>query len=113
MDFVTGEGVAAAARLLYQVEVLLLGPPTEVTPAPSKGGKGAVVDPAEVEQWVSCRAQLLAVIGEVILDESMPAAAVPFLMALFEQSAQQLLPSKASLKVPAARKPPHLAPTTK
>lgn len=103
MEFLTGEGVAGAARLLYEVEVLLLGPPFQEDSAPAKGGKGVAVDVADAEQSLSCKAQLLAVLGESILDESMPAAAVPFLSDLFAQSAHRLLPKNPTLKVQRSR----------
>ncbi|BDA40960.1 hypothetical protein COCOBI_01-6140 [Coccomyxa sp. Obi] len=98
MEFLRGEGLKGAGRLLYEVEFLLLGPPEqEGAAAATKSGAKSVV--GDEEQIVSCRAQLLAVVAETILDESMPAAAVPFLVDLFKQSARRLLPANPALKV--------------
>ncbi len=98
MEFLRGEGVAGAGRLLYEVEFLLLGPPKEEgSAAVTKSVAKSFVE--DEEQIVSCRAQLLAVVAETILDESMPAAAVPFLIDLFKQSALKLLPANPALKV--------------
>ena len=99
IEFLTGEGLAGAARLLYEVEVLLLGPPLQKGASAAIGGKGIAGDAAAEDQEVSCKAQLLAVVGETILDESMPAAAVPFLIGLFTQSAHRLLLTRPALKV--------------
>lgn len=38
----------------------------------------------------SCRGQLVTVLGEVVLDESMPAAGVPFCMANFQKASPVL-----------------------
>ena len=98
MEFLRGEGLAGAGRLLYEVEFLLLGAPEqEGAAAATKSSAKSVV--GEEEQIISCRAQLLAVVAETILDESMPAAAVPFLIDLFKQSARRLLPANPALKV--------------
>lgn len=103
MEFLRGRASADAARLLYQVEVLLLRPHVAMMesingkqPAGSSMARDAAA--AEEQQALSCRVQLLAVLGEVILDESMPAAGVPFFTRLFQEGAQQLLPQHPNVK---------------
>jgi hypothetical protein len=95
MEFLKGPGTAEAARLLYQVEVLLLQSQDSLAAADAGGASTA----AEQEQVLLCRSQLLAVLGEVVLDESMPVAGVPFCIRLFQEGAQQLLPDNPALKV--------------
>ena len=98
MEFLKGQGTADAARLLYQVEVLLLRPHMATCGQPVSSSTASPPSAAEEQQALSCRVQLLAVLGEAVLDESMPAAGVPFFVRLFQEAAQQLLPQHASLK---------------
>ncbi len=80
MDYFKGSHIAEAAKSLYLAEVVL----TESAVA----AKDSIVSSNRSSE--SCRCQLLTVLGEVVLDESMPAAGVPFCMANVQTAAPVL-----------------------
>ena len=80
MDFSKGSQLAEAAKSLYLAEVVM----TE-SAVPAKDSSTLSNRSSE-----SCRCQLLTVLGEIVLDESMPAAGVPFCMANFQKASPVL-----------------------
>ena len=89
MEFSKGADIAEAARNLYLVEVVMADGQirSEDSAAPHERGTD------------SHRCQLLTVLGETVLDESMPAAGVPFCMAKFQQAAPSVLGPSPAAKV--------------
>ena len=103
-DFIGSPGVAAAAAQLYLLEAALLAEePNQAVTAPAGAGKAPATEgsASAEEALLACRLQLLAVVGEAVLDEGMPAASVPFAMRLFRDTAERMLPAHPAVKVPA------------
>ena len=100
MDFTHSEGVTAAGVQLHELEVLLLQPQLAARQG-TREGKAAAggSSAADGEALLSVRLQLMAAIGEAILDESMPAAGVPSLMGLYRRAAERMLPELPTAKV--------------
>ena len=90
MDFSKGSHVAEAAKSLYLAEVVL----TES----AEPAKVSTVSSGRSSE--SCRCQLLTVLGEVVLDESMPAAGVPFCMGNVQTAAPVLADVPAAQVLP-------------
>ena len=89
MDYSKGADIAEAARNLYLVEFVM-----------ADGQSCSGDSTAQLERGTdSHRCQLLTVIGETVLDESMPAAGVPFCMATFQQAAPSVLGPNPAAKV--------------
>ena len=89
MEFSKGADIAEAARNLYLVEVVM-----------ADGQLLSEDSAAQLERGPdSHRCQLLTVLGETVLDESMPAAGVPFCMAKFQQAAPSVLGPNPAAKV--------------
>ena len=89
MEFFKGADIAEAARNLYLVEVVM-----------ADGQIRSGDSEAELESGTdSHTCQLLTVLGETVLDESMPAAGVPFCIAKFQQAAPSVLGSNPAAKV--------------
>ncbi|KAL0036203.1 hypothetical protein WJX79_007899 [Trebouxia sp. C0005] len=94
LEFTSNPGLVHVARLLYQLEVLLLH---SSTPS-SKAGR----DDKEVE--VECKCQLLLVLAEVTLDGSTPLICTPFFATLFCQAASGVVPIGPQTKVKLCRR---------
>ncbi len=80
MEFSKGSQIEEAAKCLYLAEVVLIE-----SAVPAKEPSSLFNRSSE-----SCRGQLVTVLGEVVLDESMPAAGVPFCMASFQKASPVL-----------------------
>ena len=89
MEFFKGADIAEAARHLYLLEVVM-----------ADGQIRSEDSEAQLESGTdSHRYQLLTVLGETVLDESMPAAGVPFCVARFQQAAPFVLGPNPAAKV--------------
>ena len=89
LEFSKGADIAEAARNLYLVEVVM-----------ADGQICSKDSAAQHERGTdSHRCQLLTVLGETVLDESMPAAGVPFCMTKFQQAAPSVLGPSPAAKV--------------
>lgn len=89
MEFSKGADIAEAARNLYLMEVVMAD-------GQIRSEDSAALHERDTD---SHRCQLLTVLGETVLDESMPAAGVPFCMAIFQQAAPCVLGPSPAAKV--------------
>ncbi|DBA95921.1 TPA: hypothetical protein ACH3X1_001448 [Trebouxia sp. C0004] len=94
LNFTSNPGLVHVARLLYQLEVLLLHSSTPK--------KEADRDDKEVE--VECKCQLLLVLAEVTLDGSSPLICTPMFATLFCQAASGAVPIGPQTKVKLCRR---------